>query len=168
MYGDEKDKNNQLRKTIPERLAAIDKILAQEKAIGNISFIRKNNIPFIHVSGHDVMLGSHYYNLAGNTPVSPSVFDRIGRLNQIGFRVFAYPIALAAAWKKDGSIEIKADLEKLRHILAAAPNGYLMLGLVLDPQEWFVTRYPQEMIGYDSGRKRVYHGDRISWGCKYM
>lgn len=153
--------NERIRKAIPERLIAIDRILSEEKAIGDVTYIRKNSMPFIQVSGHNVMLGAPYYNLSGNKPRSSSGFDRINRLNNIGFRVFAYPIPLDSTWKEDGSIDIKEDLETLRYILAAAPSGYLMLELVLDPPEWFVKKYPQEMIGYDSGRERVFKGDAL-------
>ena len=153
--------NERIKKIMPQQLAAIGEKLEKEKSAGDISFIRKNNLPFINVAGHNVSLGAPYFCAARIDPASISGFDRLSRLNRLGFRVFKNQIYLDTAWKEDGSVDLKVPIERLRHILAAAPDGYLIVGINADPPEWFVKKYPQEMIGYDSTAERIYKGDAL-------
>lgn len=156
------NKNNErIAREMPIRLKAVDKILKDEKPIGDVTFIRKNNLPLINISGHNRQLGAPYYNTGRTKPKSLSGFDRINRLHDIGFRVFTKAVYMKTAWKEDGSVDASADIDTLRHILAAAPEGYLMVYLDLNPPEWFVKKYPQELIGYDSGRKLVFDADAL-------
>ena len=153
--------NERIAREIPIRLNAIDKILREEKPIGDVTFIRKNNLPLVNISGHGIQLGAPFYNTGRTKPKTHSGFDRISRLNQLGFRIFTKAVYLRTSWKEDGTVDTSADLDVLRHILAAAPDGYLMVYLDLNPPEWFVKKYPQELIGYDSGRKLIYEADAL-------
>ena len=137
------------------------KRLAAEAAPGKTVVFRKNGFPWIRSGQWSFPV--FLYNSVMLNPSSGAEghLARFRRFYEAGFRLFVLPLSLEKLWREDGSMDFASVETGFLNVLSVAPEARFFVMIDLNPPEWYVKKYPDELIAYGSGAEAVFSGDHL-------
>ncbi len=151
-----------VEKMINGDLAAIRAKLAMETKPMKAEFVRRNNVPFISLDDGRKLLGAPYINTCVINTLNTLNYERVKRYAGVGYQVVMASAVMWKVWNEDGSVDTREAENRLLNLLAAFPDAYVIMCIRLDPPNWFLDKYPDELIGYGASDKLSDRGDVIN------
>ena len=143
-------------------LAALRAKLAMETKPMKAEFVRRNNVPFISLDDGRKLLGAPYINTCAINTLNALNYERVKRYAGVGYQVAMASTAMWKVWNEDGTVDTREPENRLLNLLAAFPDAYIIMCIRLDPPNWFLDKYPDELIGYGASDKLSDRGDVIN------
>lgn len=135
--------------------------LSKEPAAPQTKVVRRNGFPWFE-SGTWSFPVFLYNSVMLNTGSGPEGhLPRFRRFHDAGFRLFVTSVSLEKLWKENGEPDFASVETGFLNLLSAAPEARLLVMIDLTPPEWYVKKYPEELIRYGSGAVPVFSGDHL-------
>ena len=139
-----------------------EKRLAKEPKVGNAEFVRRNNIPFISINDGKKLLVAPFFNTASYTSkLNHDTFDKFKRYGKNGFEVVTSSADMKIMWKDENTVDISSAENSLKYLHASFPDSYVIVMIDIEAPQWFLKKYPQELIRYGATDKLV-EGDEAA------
>lgn len=72
----------------------------------------------------------------------------LASMRDAGYQLYYLPMVLYNLWKKDNSIDFSTIEKRLLTLFSIVPNARIIIGLGLNPPEWYVKQNLAETVGY--------------------
>ena len=81
----------------------------------------------------------------------------LASMRDAGYQLYYLPMVLYNLWQKDGSIDFSTIEKRLLTLLSIVPNARFIVGIGLNPPEWYVKQNLSEVVGYSqTGKEPTY------------
>lgn len=158
----------QRKNAMQNAMLEAEKRLAKEPKVGNAEFVRRNNVPFISINDGKKLLNAPFFNTVSYTAkANHDTFDKFKRYGQNGFNVVTSSADMKKMWLDENTVDISSAENALKYLHASFPDSYVIVMVDIEAPDWFIKKYPQELIRYGATDKLA-EGDEAAYPVPRM
>ncbi|MBO4345778.1 MAG: hypothetical protein J5833_08475 [Victivallales bacterium] len=125
--------------------------LATEAKAGDVQIVRVNNVPYVSLDNGRKLSAPFFNSVSYSALEDAETYGSLQKYGGVGYEVATASARMADLWLSEDEVDASKAENAMLHILSAFKDAYLILFIDLRPPDWFVQKYPDELIRYGSG-----------------